>query len=264
MSTKFQAYFIECITNMHVGSGDANYGVVDKLVQRDPVTDYPTIHASSLKGALREHFEKKWGKNDQKLDAIFGKEGKEGKDSETGEYKFLSADLIAVPVRCNFENYILAINKALADDINAKAKLLTGKSVFNTINDNNTLYKNGHPNYEVFAEDIQLAKGNFTAPLNVADFENLSEKYASVKTEDFRSITTALPVIARNNLENGVSKNLWYEQIVPHKTLFITYIGVTDSHLTEFDSTLKTELVQIGANASIGYGLCKFHQINFK
>jgi len=144
MSTKFQAYFIECITNMHVGSGDANYGVVDKLVQRDPVTNYPTIHASSMKGALREHFEKKWGKSNPSIDAIFGKEGRDGKDSETGEYKFLSADLISIPVRCNFENYILATNKPLADDINIKAKLLTGKPIFNIISNSNTLYKTAY------------------------------------------------------------------------------------------------------------------------
>lgn len=39
MGQVFKAYFIQCITNMHVGSGDANYGIVDKLVQRDPVTN---------------------------------------------------------------------------------------------------------------------------------------------------------------------------------------------------------------------------------
>ena len=68
-----QAYFIQCITNLHVGSGDANYGIVDKLVQRDTVYNYPTIHASSLKGALREHFENLWVKDPAKVNEIFGK-----------------------------------------------------------------------------------------------------------------------------------------------------------------------------------------------
>jgi len=116
----------------------------------------------------------------------------------------------------------------------------------------------------VFAEDIKLDKANYTALLNVEGFENLSEKYAGLKTEDFKSVVSSLPVIARNNLENGVSKNLWYEEIVPHKTLFITYIGVTESHLADFDKVLKEELLQIGANATIGYGLCKFYKINLK
>jgi CRISPR-associated protein Cmr4 len=43
-----KAYLIQCITNLHVGSGDATYGIVDKLVQRDAVYSYPTIHSSSL------------------------------------------------------------------------------------------------------------------------------------------------------------------------------------------------------------------------
>ena len=44
-------------TNLHAGSGDANYGIIDKLVQREPATNRPIIHSSSLKGALREYFE---------------------------------------------------------------------------------------------------------------------------------------------------------------------------------------------------------------
>ena len=46
-------YTIEAITNLHVGSGDVNYEIVDKEIQRDTATTLPTIHASSLKGAIR-------------------------------------------------------------------------------------------------------------------------------------------------------------------------------------------------------------------
>ena len=48
-------YIIENKTSLHVGSGDANFGIVDKEIQRDAITKYPTIHSSSLKGALREY-----------------------------------------------------------------------------------------------------------------------------------------------------------------------------------------------------------------
>lgn len=53
---KTDIYAIRCITNLHAGSGDATYGVIDKLVQRDPITNYPGIYAPSIKGAIREHF----------------------------------------------------------------------------------------------------------------------------------------------------------------------------------------------------------------
>ena len=94
------AYLIQCITNLHVGSGDANYGIIDKLVQRDTVYNYPTIHASSLKGALREHFERLWGENDTKIIDVFGKKTNDDDDAQSGNCNFLNADLMALPVRC--------------------------------------------------------------------------------------------------------------------------------------------------------------------
>ena len=51
-----QCFKITAKTNMHVGSGDTNYGIIDKLVQRDVLSNLPMIHSSSLKGALREFF----------------------------------------------------------------------------------------------------------------------------------------------------------------------------------------------------------------
>lgn len=323
MSITFKPYFIECITNLHVGSGDANYGIVDKLVQRDTVTGFPTIHSSSLKGALREHFEQKWvavffinpsemdnlmtdirkecnkkvadrnfafldkklilktGEAStkkveellaaiEKLDSIFGKEGKGGTDSETGEYKFLSADLVALPVRCNFKNYVLGINHDMAADINQKAALFLGtsKQIFATageenaliIGQGNTLYHIENTlTQDVFAEDIELAKVKHTNPLKATGFNGFSAKYATFTSADFADINKNLPVIARNKL--GENNNLWYEEVVPHKTVFITYIGVTNTNITEFETILKDELIQVGANASVGYGLCKFHAI---
>ncbi|MCD4675191.1 MAG: hypothetical protein K8S18_04240 [Desulfobacula sp.] len=65
MTTTF--YKIRTITNLHVGAGDANYGVIDNLVQRDVVTGLPVIHGSSLKGAIREFYEYSWGGKDERL-----------------------------------------------------------------------------------------------------------------------------------------------------------------------------------------------------
>ena len=82
------AYLIECLTNMHVGSGGANYGVVDNLVQRDSVTNIPIINSSSLKGALREFFFNQWEGNEENmkiLDYIFGPDGARNAASKGNE-----------------------------------------------------------------------------------------------------------------------------------------------------------------------------------
>ncbi|MDE5759515.1 MAG: hypothetical protein K2I11_00795, partial [Bacteroides sp.] len=54
---KTKMYVITTMSNLHVGSGEYNMGVIDNLVQRDVLNNYPNINSSSLKGALREYFE---------------------------------------------------------------------------------------------------------------------------------------------------------------------------------------------------------------
>ena len=78
--------------------------------------------------------------------------------------------------------------------------------------------------------------------------------------ENFTSLCSDinLPIIARNELVNGVSKNLWYEQVVPAETVFYAVIQEPDDTLA---NAINNKFIQIGANATIGYGYCKFNLI---
>ena len=62
--------------------------------------------------------------------------------------------------------------------------------------------------------------------------------------------TYSLPVIARNKLDNGKSKNLWYEEYVPHHSKFWMLVLSPNG---EFDLDIN-EPIQFGGNASVGYG----------
>ena len=264
---KYYPYFIQVLTNMHVGSGDANYGIVDKLVQRDPVTGFPTINASSLKGALREHFE---GIEPALVDTIFGKESKsKDQPSEPGLATFLEADLVGIPVRSNFQRFVMALNKAQLEMLNKKAKRLTGDEIFNNdFSSSNTLYyQQGQPGYDVYLDDIKITnKENFENPIQGDAFPELfHHRIASLTDEDFSANTQNLPVIARNHLENGISQNLWYEEVVPHQTVFLTFIGFDKDDLkNEFEKIIIQSPIQIGGNASIGYGLTKFYPVELQ
>ena len=75
-----------------------------------------------------------------------------------------------------------------------------------------------------------------------------------------------LPVLARNTLDDqGISNNLWYEEVVPHETVFYLPVisnGTADGDRTleRFHSFITAEgncLVQFGGNATIGYGLTR-------
>ena len=52
----YKAFMINTLTNTHLGSGESHIGVIDNLVQKDPVTSVPVFHASGIKGAFRWHF----------------------------------------------------------------------------------------------------------------------------------------------------------------------------------------------------------------
>jgi|GEM_PF-1313660 len=71
-----------------------------------------------------------------------------------------------------------------------------------------------------------------------------------------------LPIIPRNNIENGISTNLWYEQVVPPETRFFTFIGYPENntHYSTFISGIDQQIVNIGASISVGYGRCLFEK----
>lgn len=62
---KQNVWFITAKTNLHVGNENtSSYGLIDKAIQRDALTNLPCINSSSLKGALNEY-----ATNEAKLDS---------------------------------------------------------------------------------------------------------------------------------------------------------------------------------------------------
>ena len=225
--------YLECITNMHVGNGDVNYSIIDNEVERDAVTGYPTINASGVKGALREYFVKKNADINQ-INKIFGGES-------AGRLRFLNADMIAIPARASegSQAYYMISTMEAVSRYQEKCQAFLKKEM-------NVVAKK--------TEESRAAEG-----IKLADVVSILGKEIHILSdEDFRKIS--LPVLARNNLENGKSTNLWYEEIVPHKSLFSFAVLAEDADqelLTFFVKMIDNQMVQFGGNASIGYGLCK-------
>jgi len=266
---------------MHVGSGDATYGIIDKLVQRDPVTSNPIVHASSLKGALREFFTKEKGMDEKKdpfIPYVFGSGPKEKEKLRNGEYRFFSADLFLLPVRSSQQQYYLATNTDIAknfidklfllgikdDEINDLSQKLTVLSKIE-VSERPVLVEGDD---KTILEDYSVIKLSSVSSELAALNKNYGNKLA-LFGENFSELTKSLPVIARNQLENGKSENLWYEEIVPRQSRFITFVSVPEvpgieNYFEIFNSELTSSLIQVGANGSIGYGLCKFELLNPK
>ncbi|MBL7790874.1 MAG: hypothetical protein JNK77_01025 [Saprospiraceae bacterium] len=226
---KTNVYLIRTLTNMHPGSGDSGYGVVDKLVQRDPATGYPVIHMSGIKGALRQFFEEKLGKTAPLVKTIFGSTPQENaEDVSQGELRFLSADVLAMPAPNNE-----------SDD-----------------NDSSPFHLYCHP--------IIVASWLDKVKIFAGKFVNLDDTGWVQDGAIFHQVAMDLPVIARNYLDNGESKNLWYEEVVPRETRFGCIIQGPESILNAFHTEISGKVIQLGGNATVGYGYCLFDLQNLK
>jgi CRISPR-associated protein Cmr4 len=255
-------YLLCAKTNLHAGSGSTNYGVIDNLVQRDPIDELPCIYASSLKGAFREYFEEEVG--------IFGpiNTGTLAK----GSHIFHEALLLSMPVRSSrkafysatapfvlqrFLDRVAMFNIPLSEALKKELERLIKFAPA----DNLPLVTEAQEVNNLYIEDFDKFSTDGTA-LSEALHAILGKDIVLMSDADFKEqcSDSCLPIIARNNLENGVSKNLWYEQVVPREARFCF---VTSTNETEdlFAKHLG-QYVQVGANASIGYGKCSVQSLN--
>ena len=217
-----RVFKITAKTNLHVGNeSGGEFTIIDKAIQRDTLSGLPCINSSSLKGAINEFCSNGIQMPADTRKKLFGSDKTDKKgESQKGEAIFFDAKLLFLPQQ----------------DESTLFHYVTSDNVIAMLNDRVKLF---------------IPSFNFTKP------ENYNNKV--VKTEnDKLSILCSddnLPIIARNVLDNGESKNLWYEQVLPAESVLYTIIQETGDDL---EKALDGQIVQIGANATIGYGYCKF------
>ena len=279
-------YIIENKTSLHVGSGNENFGIIDKEIQRDAITKYPTIHSSSLKGALREYITHKMQnpiKRDKDKDKKYTEEEQArynkvahifGDDEQSGKIRFIDAHLLSIPFRSDLNPYYHCISpksiSELLDFADTFSINLENRDILESIasyKGKEILVKDSTPTIE-----DETAKSSSEYDFTVLE-EFLGAPLALVPNTIYDELLKNLPVIARNQLKNGESKNLFYEEVLPRKSKFFTvisepnYLNSADKSKLEnvfndFSSYLTdNDTIHIGANASIGYGVCTFKEI---
>lgn len=254
-------YKMKCITNLHVGSGDFNYGVVDNEVERDCLSGNPVIHASGIKGALRDAAEKQPNISKTDIDTIFGCPATKGVDAKSGTYKFFDAQLLSRPLRVSGSEDISYISVTTPEIINNFIDTLAAfgfKDLPSKIKEdfNDVIFYSNKPGIKIESdEDKYKAKIVSDETKKTLDaILGSDENYALVESlNDYK-----LPVIARNKL--GENKNLWYEEYVPHGSVFYMMIMV-DGVEAKLDFSAP---VQFGGNASIGYGYTRITKFEVK
>lgn len=318
---KHTLYTIRTLTNLHVGSGDTSFGIVDNEVQRDSLTQLPVINSSSLKGAIKEHFAQLLALDNESANedqvkpfhyrVVFGLDLSEQKELEKlvsednaalknfstlykklpkqGLVKFLDARLLFLPVRGTkvshyhvtsietlreFSGLLQSLNISI--DGNYGSKL----TFYFPINDHsatdNILYGEENDTLEEYQFVAHNETDDIRAFKQIFGIRNL----AIAKHDTFVEILEELPVIARNKLIDSVSDNLWYEEVVPRESIFCSVLSYYDNFDNVFSNARNDrdrfekafkgfhqklvsddEVIQVGANASIGYGLTRFEAI---
>jgi len=244
---KAHLFCIECLTNLHVGSGESNYNIIDNEVERDLVlANVPVIHASGVKGALRAHCRgADWETR------VFGpKSNASGMDDTPGGvYKFFTANLLARPLRVSQgdASYVLATSQEILDRLKNLAAGL-GVSLKLSLGEKVEVQAEGQAMTAcAYAPEALFGNGKIAiAPKGFADID--------------------LPSLARNSLDDkGISKNLWYEEIVPYTSRFYFFVLAPedDGDYEAFRDAIAKDgvFVQFGGNASVGYGYCRVKEV---
>jgi len=271
-------YKIYCITNLHMGSGDINFNVIDNEVERDPVNNLPVMFSSGVKGAFRDHFRNR-GANSKMIEEIFGSDIDRGPDESSfpGKVCFLTASLLLLPFRAAVGKYpyYLVTTKSILQQFGKTYKIFNGAEPIEGFIDTVSILNDGNC-YGTEKEPVQLEDYKYDA---IQDIPEVIRKVLSLFVDDGAinkviiipdvdfgggNNRVVLPVLARNNLDDqGISRNLWYEEVVPHEAVF--YLPVLsngtkdgDKALSSFHSFVAAEgnsLIQFGGNSTIGYGL---------
>lgn len=225
-------------TNLHVGNeSGGDFTIIDKAIQRDPLTGLPCINSSSLKGAINEFCtkspnsclrsddeekEKDMAKVRQRL---FGSDKtKKEASPKKGEAIFFDAKLLLLPQQGGAQ-----------PNEQALFHYVTTESIIKMMNERAKLF---------------VPEANLQIPQTGKTVKQIEDREMEACCSDDN-----LPIIARNVLDNGESKNLWYEQVLPAETVLYTIFQEKGNELAK---ALDGQIVQIGANATIGYGYCKF------
>ena len=218
-------------TNLHVGSeNSSSYGLIDLSIQRDAVTGLPCINSSSLKGAINEYAVHCTSLTEKERITIFGSDkSKKENTTQKGGCTFFDAYLLAIPRPANDQPYELVTCKQIIEMFRQKVEALGGN---------------------ISTEEIK----SIIADTGV----KLAEETEYTKFKEL-CYDDNLPIIARNVLDDGgISKNLWYEQVLPAESVLFTVIDDKDGKLTD---AINGKTIQVGANGSIGYGFCKFEHL---
>lgn len=255
-------------TPLHAGAGTA-LGAIDLPVVRERTTQWPTVHASSVKGALRASM----GKADEDaLAKLFGRE------DAGGSLSVGDARLLLFPVRSSAAPFLYLTCPAVLARLKRDLSRSLGLDVpsFPTPKSDEVIHTAAwkHGSDSLAAEDVVLKpKAGLNAaailkliPNDGSGYEEFAkdvEGSLGLVSDDVFAflIRTATEIQPRIKIDSktgttaGKEGNVFFEELVPQDALFYVPVG-SMSKETSIESLRKAvpSHLQVGGDESLGRG----------
>ncbi len=282
---EYKFFLLTTKSYTHVGQGAAESAVIDSLIQREQPYNIPIIYASSLKGAIRDHYEFVLNKKDDS-DFLFGSQepdqvesnGKTIKTMYQALVNFFDARLLFLPVGALAKySYYYATSPYILNRFTEMYKQITGinsplcplelelPSKIDTFihyseeNDKLTPWIEGIQGNNIPKEKEFLDKELFGIKI---------KRIAIFNDELFLALCRdCIPVLEHNKLDDyGISENKFNEEVLPYDTkmwFFLSFPNILKNNdkIATLITELQAKYIQVGANASLGQGLCEIEEI---
>lgn len=272
MFSRVYPFFIKAVTNLHVGSGGNIESEVDLPFQKDEI-GFPTIYASSLKGAMKSHFLRAFEDDKPLIHRVFGSDNS---GDEASKISILDALLLGIPARglsldsssSKIWYYVTSysVMKKIKSYLELISYICDGVNLDFELSEN-ICYGDGCPS-DLLLNEIEVR--NLTVVQKDSIFFQVLENY-QIAPLIVLDDSTAMNVISRSLLrvrririnretKTAVSGGLWSEEYVPINTVFFSAILLkNDKAACDFANThlRKTDYLIVGGKETIGKGMVK-------
>ncbi len=287
-------------TSIHAGTGSTT-GVIDLPIQREGHNGYPCVFGSSMKGALRNHAENQYGKNNPSVIYVFGPDTN-GASDHAGALMVSDARLLLLPIRSLTSQFKWVTCPAVLKRYQRDAQRFDlnvelDSALLAKLEDTSALIPNQTTTGSLFLEEYRFDTKNHNVDNLIAAINQLmkfdatnalQEQLVIVSDNMFAHLCQhATPVNAHIAIESETKTvkggALWYEETLPPETLL--YVGLAASNVRKPKTDkLSIELpenesaqwvlnavvdlfkdkpwLQIGGNETVGMGWCAVKALN--
>ncbi|BCU68738.1 type III-B CRISPR module RAMP protein Cmr4 [Stygiolobus caldivivus] len=271
----FEPFFIHAVTNLHVGSGLSVEEEIDLPFQRDEL-GYPTIYASSLKGAIKSFLFKEFP---NKRDVIYKVLGEDENPEGASLGTFLDAVLFAIPSRIVEINsarphiwvYVTTYEllKKVKSYLESSSQLSNAYFSLQNIIDN-ILSKEGvnialgsHLKYAILNEDFYIELETFDVDIPYITDDNvplLVLEDSKGREVINRSLIRVKRIRINRNTKTVETGGLWSEEYIPMRSIFFSvFLSKEGKESAVFMSCILRNLryVILGGKETIGKGIAE-------